>query len=422
MKILIVQNTDWLNRNPGQQHHLAEMLSRRGHEIRVIDFEITWRTHGRRELHSKREIFRNVSKIHHDAKVTVIRPSIAKVPILDYISMMLSHWKEVRRQIREFRPEIILSFGIVAYLAGKAARKNRIPFVYYWIDVSHRLIPFKFLRPVGWVVERRTLRLASEILAINEKLREYVVGLGAPSKETRVLKAGIDFDQFNLHIRGDEIRKQYGLKEQDVVLFFMGWLYNFSGLEEVALRLARNENSKFRLLIVGEGDAYARLRQIQEHHNLKDTMILAGKRPYSEIPKFIAASDICLLPAYPDEKIMQDIVPIKIYEYMAMGKPVISSRLPGVLKEFGEDNGVVYINRPEDAISKATEIIDSNSLKQLGRKARSFAEKYSWDHVTSEFESILKEKLEDVKGICGEDSNRQDMFSKGKLTYSGFTS
>ena len=63
----------------------------------------------------------------------------------------------------------------------------------------------------------------------------------------------------------------------------------------------------------------------------------------SEMPAFIAASDICLLPAYPWEKTMQDIVPIKMYEYMAMKKPVIATRLPGVMKEFGEDNGVVYV-------------------------------------------------------------------------------
>lgn len=40
MNILPVKETDWLKRNPGQEHHLAEMLPLRGHEIRVIDFKL----------------------------------------------------------------------------------------------------------------------------------------------------------------------------------------------------------------------------------------------------------------------------------------------------------------------------------------------------------------------------------------------
>ena len=43
---------------------------------------------------------------------------------------------------------------------------------------------------------------------------------------------------------------------------------------------------------------------------------------------------------------MQDIVPIKMYEYMAIGKPVICTKLPGVMWEFGEGNGVLYADSP----------------------------------------------------------------------------
>lgn len=395
MKILIVQNTDWLKRNPAQQHHLAEMLSLRGHEIRVIDFEILWRTQGRRELYSKREIFSSVSKIHDGAKVTVIRPNIVKIPLLDYVSLLFSHKKEIDRQIREFAPNVIVGLGIIAYLAGKAAKRNNIPFIYYWIDVSHRLIPFKPLQPIGCIIERRTLKLADKVLTINDKLKEYVIKLGASFKRTQVLRAGIDFRQFDPRICNDIIRKKYGLQKEDVILFFMGWLYRFSGLKEIALQLAKLENREIKLLIVGEGDAYDELQQIREKYNLLDRVILAGKKPYFEIPGFITASDICLLPAYPTERIMQDIVPIKTYEYMAMRKPVISTRLPGVMEEFGEDNGVIYVDRPEEVVKKAIELVTNGNLSELGAKARCFVERYSWDSITDKFERILEEVIKE---------------------------
>lgn len=390
MKILIVQNTDWLRKGPVQQHHLAEMLSLRGHEIRVIDFEILWRTQRRKGLYSTKEIFRNVSKIYHGAKITVVRPGIIRIPILDYFSLVFSQKKEIDRQAKDFAPDVIVGLSVLAYLAGKAAKRNHIPFVYYWIDVSHRLIPFKILHLIGWTIERRTTRLADRVLTINEKLKEYVIKMGSSPERTQVLRTGVDFRRFDPSTSSVTIRKQYGLTREDVVLFYMGWLYRFSGLKEVALQLQKFDDHNVKLVIVGEGDAYTELQRIREKFRLQNRLILTGQKPYSEIPAFVAASDICLLPAYPTEKIMQDIVPVKMYEYMAMAKPVISSRLPGVVKEFGEDNGVVYIDKPQDAIEKAMELVRSGNLDELGKKARSFAERCSWDSITDEFENILK--------------------------------
>jgi len=394
VKILIVQSSDWLKRNPVQHHHLAEMLSLRGHKIHVIDFEVIWRTQGRREVYSKRKVFKNVFKAHEHAKITVIRPSFLKIPLLDFISLAFSQKKEIDRQIREFTPNVIIGFSISAYLAGRAAKRNHIPFIYYWIDVSHRLIPFKLLSPIGWVLERRTIKLANKVLTINEKLKEYVIEMGASPRITHVLKAGIDFKHFDKNINGNIIRKQYGFTKDDFVLFFMGWLYQFSGLKEVALELARLNNSKIKLLIVGEGDAYAELQQIQEKYKLGDRLILAGQKPYSQIPAYIAASDICLLPAYTTEKVMRDIVPMKMHEYMSMGKPIISTRLKGVMKEFGENNGVVYVDKPEDVLKKAIEL-DKTKLKNLEIKVLNFVRKYSWANITDEFEEILKEIIEE---------------------------
>ncbi len=86
MRILIVQDTDWLNRNPAQQHHLADRLSLRGHEVRVIDYDILWRTNGKRGIFSQRQVFDHISKTVNGANITVIRPGILRVPWLEYIS------------------------------------------------------------------------------------------------------------------------------------------------------------------------------------------------------------------------------------------------------------------------------------------------------------------------------------------------
>jgi glycosyltransferase involved in cell wall biosynthesis len=250
---------------------------------------------------------------------------------------------------------------------------------------------------VGLFVEKMALRRADRILVINEKLKELVVRLGAPESRTTVLRAGIDNKRFNPALSPDAVRQRYGLSGEDTVLFFMGWLYKFSGLKEVALQLAEIPDPRVKMLVVGEGDLYAELVKMQQERGLKHRLVLAGRKDYAEIPAHIAVADICLLPAYPGEKIMRDIVPIKLYEYMAMRKPVISTRLPGVLKEFGETNGIVYVDRPEDVIPKALELLKSNSLNTLGLRAEKFAAKNSWQKIADEFESILTQAIEEKK-------------------------
>ena len=74
MRLLFIQETDWIKRYPAQQHHLAEMMALRGHEIRVIDHDFLWREQSQRGILARRQVFNNVSKIHKEAKLSISRP------------------------------------------------------------------------------------------------------------------------------------------------------------------------------------------------------------------------------------------------------------------------------------------------------------------------------------------------------------
>ncbi|HEX9976314.1 MAG TPA: hypothetical protein VGA82_03600, partial [Dehalococcoidales bacterium] len=111
MKLLFLQETDWLRRYPAQQHHLAEMMSLRGHQVRAIDYELLWRAQDRPGLYAQRQVFDHVTKIHQGASITVIRPGFIKLPLLDYVSMLSSHRREIKRQIKEYQPDAIIGLG-----------------------------------------------------------------------------------------------------------------------------------------------------------------------------------------------------------------------------------------------------------------------------------------------------------------------
>ena len=392
MKILVLQESDWLLRGPHQQHHLMERMALKGHEIRVIDYEILWKTKGKQELFSRKQVFEKVSRFYEGANITVIRPGIVKIPILDKLSILYSHRDEIKNQIDEFEPDVVVGFGILnTYLAMNYANKNGIPFIYYLIDTLHRLVSFKPFQHLTKEFEKKILRDADRVITINEALKDYAILLGAIPNNIDIIRAGIDLHRFSPSVDGSEIKKEYGLEQEDVVLFFMGWLYKFSGLREVALRLIkmRNEYSHFKLMIVGEGDLFEELEGIREKYDCKENIILTGQQPYEKIPAFIAASDICLLPAYNNE-VMRSIVPIKMYEYMACGKPIISTRLYGIMKEFGKENGVLYIDGPAEVFDRAVELVEEGLIGVYGAKARKYVEKCSWYTITCEFEDNLE--------------------------------
>jgi glycosyltransferase involved in cell wall biosynthesis len=73
---------------------------------------------------------------------------------------------------------------------------------------------------------------------------------------------------------------------------------------------------------------------------------------------------------------------------------VIATKLPGVMKEFGEGHGVIYVDKPEDVLKKGIELIENGTLKEQGLKARRFVEKRSWDSITDEFEKVLEDIIQ----------------------------
>jgi len=301
------------------------------------------------------------------------------------------HSLEIRRQFRVFRPDVVLGFGLLNAFAGiHAARKRRIPFAYYLIDELHHLVREPALRGLARVIEEANVRRATLVLAINHALGQYAVRLGAAPEQTKGLPAGVDLGQFVAAGDGSAVRKRHDLGERDLVLCFMGWVYAFSGLREIAHRLARGEgrDDNIKLLVIGKGESWDELEQIAKGTGTEDRIKMVEFRPYSEMPSYLAAADICLLPAH-DVATMRNIVPIKMYEYLASAKPVIATRLPGLVQEFGEGNGVVYVNGPDEVLSKASELVRHGELPKLGARGRAFVSGNDWTRITEIFESYL---------------------------------
>jgi len=391
MRILVVQESDWVERGPHQNHHLMERLSERGHTIKVIDFEIAWREKRSDALMSKRIVLEGVRKASR-GEVTVIRPAFARLPLLDYVSLIFSHRKEISKQIAEFKPDVIVGFGILnTAIAISLARKAGIPIVYYIIDELFRLVRERTFQPMAKIIETYNMRRADRVVSINDALREYTIRMGADRDSALTIRAGVDKSAFNLSDSETKaMRRSLGANDEDILMLFMGWLYVFSGVKEVADELnSSNQFPNIKLLILGKGDLWGYLESATKEHAGEKRIILVGWKSFKEVPKYILASDVCLLPALQTD-IMMNIVPIKMYEYLAAGKPVIATRLPGLLREFGQGNGVVYVNDPRDVLEAVAKLAREGSARDLGAKARRFVEGNDWQKVVTDFEDCLE--------------------------------
>lgn len=390
MRILVVQESDWLKRNPVQQHHMLERLSVQGHEVTVLDYPICWRDGGGPPF-SRRVVHKRVARVVPSANVTVIRTAGLRVPGLGKLVWLVSNTIEMARIFMSGWPDVVvvlgLSNGLVAVVLG---RLTGVPTVAHLIDALHALVEPPWLRPIAAAFERAVLRGADRVVVTNRALGAYASSMVPGKVAPEIVPTGVDVGNLRDSSR-EHVRAQYGIRPQDGVMLFVGWLYPFCGLREVAMAMARRPDlATLRLLVVGDGDLATELQRLRDVE-LGDRIILAGQQPFCRVPEFIAAADICLLPSVRNETV-DHIVPAKLYEYLAAGKPVIASRLPGVVAELGHGVGIDYVDTPEAVVDLATRLILDPA--ELGRRAevarRAAMTAPSWDDVSARFLTILE--------------------------------
>src|SRR5207247_11395214 len=97
-----------------------------------------------------------------------------------------------------------------------------------------------------------------------------------------------------------------------------------------------------KLLIVGWGEDEERLKRLSIQHGVSANIVFTGLQPYSLLPDIIRSSDICINP-FELNAITRDILPNKIFQYLAIGKPFVATRLPGTERFLsGEEDAGLY--------------------------------------------------------------------------------
>ncbi len=392
MNILFIHETEYIKKVVFEFQIIPEILASRGHNVYMVDYPMCWDKKGPFDIGSfKTQYLTDVRKAGKKKGITLIRPGIIKIPIISRLIAFVSYFFVIRDAIVKYKIDKIVLYsaptnGIQTIFWAK---RYKIPVHFRLLDVLHQLVPSKLLSLPTYLIERYVYKRVSEITAITPMLTKYAIEMGGDPKTTSYLPSGSDLDLFYPEEKDIELLKKYEIKTTDQVILFAGTLFDFSGLDVIIRYMAENKNiaEDIKFLIVGHGQQSGLLKKLIKENNLEQRIILTGFIDYAKLAKYINLADVCINP-FQINKITNIIFPGKIYQYMACEKPVIATRLAGVIDIFPDNagkNNIFYfdLNNPKEFFDIAKKI-GKTKIKDVNPSLQ-------------EISNILYEKLEKLK-------------------------
>lgn len=179
------------------------------------------------------------------------------------------------------------------------------------------------------------------------------------------------------------------------IVHFHGFFIPLHGIEYIikAAKILENENIEFN--IIGRGQTYVDMRKLADDLNIKNINFI-DPVPYNEMPKYINVADITL-GIFGDTDKSARVIPNKIYDALAMKKPVLTADTPAI-KELLTDGSDCILCKPADPQDLADKILKlKNNPAMLNKIAhngyRLFHDKLSNNVIGQEFINILKEVI-----------------------------
>ncbi|HEU5237118.1 MAG TPA: glycosyltransferase family 4 protein [Pyrinomonadaceae bacterium] len=232
--------------------------------------------------------------------------------------------------------------------------------------------------------ERLNLKAASRIFVVSEVERRNLLRLGIADEKIIVNPNAVDTDKFRPDIGGASARQELGIGPREILAGFVGTFGPWHGVltlaEAITLMPAK---SSVRFLLVGAGRFRDEVERIIRTAGKTDSVIFTGHLDHERIPALLDACDVLLSPHVPLEDGSEFFgSPTKLFEYMAMGKAIVASRLGQIGEVLTDDESGILIE-PGNARQLAEAILrlsESPDLRQrLGAAARLAAvEQHTW--------------------------------------------
>jgi len=288
--------------------------------------------------------------------------------------------------LTEFDPHFIYErYSLFSYAGVELGRALRVPLV---LEVNAPL-SLEAAKHRDLVLKRAAAELesliwqsADSLLVVSEMLRRHAISLGVSEERISVVRTGVDCELFNPFVSGADVRRQYKLDGKRVV-GFVGSMKPWHDLDTLlaAMQLLVADDPTYHLLVVGQGP------RMEELASRNETFVTyAGAVEHRSIPAYTAAMDAVAVPYAGGQE--HYFSPIKLFEAMAMAKPVVGARIGQVASVLTNgETGLLY--EPGDAAGLTASIKGIFALLDggaaLGASARATVQaNYTWQHVATQ--------------------------------------
>lgn len=277
------------------------------------------------------------------------------------------------RAARSFRPDVIYERYNLFLLAGLAVKRRlRIPLL---LEVNAPLAQERALHSGGlalpWLAhwaERLVWRGADAVLPVTRVLADMIRSEGVAAERLHVVPNGINEAHFAQAPQAGDAKKAHGLDSR-LVLGFTGFVREWHGVDRV-IRWMASENAppNAELVVVGDGPVRSELESLAARLRLDDRVRFTGVIHRDRVPDWVAAFDIALQPA-----VVPYASPLKLMEYLALGKAIIAPRTPNLLEVLTDGQNATMFDADdprglEDALTRLC--ADETLRNRLGQGAR----------------------------------------------------
>lgn len=219
---------------------------------------------------------------------------------------------------------------------------------------------------------KRFKNTSVKTVVISKAIEQELIKLGFGEKNILVAHDGVDLKEFNIEMSQEEARKKTDLPLGKKIVMYTGHLFEWKGADVLleAARLVSNFEfitSKFgEILFIFVGGMEYDIRKFKEKVERLNNVLILGHKSHKEIPIYLKAADILVLPNSAKDTISGYTSPLKLFEYMASRRPVVASDLSSIREVINENIAVLV--EPDSPKSLAEGIIKIINNKMLGEK------------------------------------------------------
>jgi len=359
---------------------MAQALSELGQEVHVITYHL-----GQREQSSSFVIHR-IPNLPFYQKMSP-GPSYLKLLAVDPVLSL-----KVIRLYKKYKFDIIHAHHVEGFLAALPVRLfGNTPIIfdmhtllatelqYYQINFLHR----SWLKKIGMFLDWNLPKYADHLISVTEEIKDKLINnADIPPEGVSVISNGIEFEHFG---QVGEIPKS---KRKSTILGYAGNFAEYQGVGVMlkALRILRQTHPHIRLHLYSK-DNIDKYKPIIERLNITSNVKIFPS-DFQDLPNQLAQADILLNPR-PDGAGH----PLKLLNYMAAGKPIISFARSGHFLKHGENSWIVADDNSQ-AFADGIEYLLANEklAEDLGKNAKAFVKQgFSWQSKGSEIIELYKD-------------------------------